>query len=87
MKKTYRLYLNEEQFETLQHMFDYEFEQELNYQTNGDQDTELLEKYLRLYIAILKAEYGTKDFLSLYIVKELIESKKKLIQELKGEQQ
>lgn len=87
MKKTYRLYLNEEQFETLQHMFDYEFEQELNYQENGDRDTELLEKYLRLYIPILKAEYGTKDFLNAYIVKELIESKKKQIEELKGEQQ
>lgn len=75
--------LTDKQYETLKHLLDYEFDQELNYQEQGDRDTSLLEDYLELYEALYTN--NAKNFIEAFVYSEIIENKKKQISYLKGE--
>ena len=73
--------LTDEQFEILERLLDYEFEQELNFQENGDKNTELLEDYLELYKAIYKNQ--ATNFIQAFVYNDSIEIKEKEISKLK----
>ena len=75
--------LTDEQFEILERLLDYEFEQELNFQENGDKNTELLEDYLELYKAIYKNQ--ATNFIQAFVYNDSIEIKEKEINKLKKE--
>lgn len=73
--------LTDEQFEILEHLLDYEFEEELNFQENGDKNTELLDDYLELYKAIYKNQ--ATNFIQAFVYNDSIEIREKEINELK----
>lgn len=73
--------LTDEQFEILERLLDYEFEQELNFQENSDKNTELLEDYLELYKAIYKNQ--ATNFIQAFVYNDSIEIKEKAINGLK----
>lgn len=73
--------LTDEQFEILERLLDYEFEQELHFQENGDKNTELLEDYLELYKAIYKNQ--ATNVIQAFVYNDSIEIKEKAINELK----
>ena len=73
--------LTDKQFETLERLLDYEFDQELNYQESGDRDTSLLEDYLELYEALYKK--NADNFIQAFVYDDIIETKKKHIAYLK----
>ena len=73
--------LTDEQFEILERLLDCEFEQELNFQENGDKNTELLEDYLELYKAIYKNQ--ATNFIQAFVYNDSIEIKEKEISKLK----
>jgi len=74
--------LTDKQFETLERLLDYEIEQEYIYQSNGDKDTELLEDYIDLYEALYTKQ--ARSFIEAIVFEDLVESKKKLLGELKN---
>ncbi len=71
--------LTEKQFKTLENLLDYEFDQELNYQENGDRDTELLEDYLDLYKAVMTP----RGIVEVLVYEDLCQAKQKQIDYLK----
>ena len=74
--------LSDKQFETLERLLDYEIEQEYIYQSNGDKDTELLENYIELYETIYTKQ--ASNIIEALVFEDLVESKKKLLEELKN---
>ena len=75
--------LTNEQYSTLEHLLDYEFDQELNYQEQEDKNTDLLEEYYSLYEAIYKGQ--AKSFIDAIVIQDIMDNKRKQIDYLKEE--
>ncbi len=70
-----RLELDDKQFNTLMHLLEYEFDQETNYQENGNCNAELLEEYFELFKIAYAAKYQNQYLVGALIYNDLIKSK------------
>ena len=78
--------LSDKQFETLEHLLDYEIDQEYCYQINSDQEARDLE-YFSSLIDLYEALYTkqARNMVEALVFEDLVEGKKKLLKELKGD--
>lgn len=75
--------LTEEQYTTLENLLEYEIDQEYIYQYNGEKATDYLEDLVNLYEAIKRKQ--ADNFIEALVSQDLVEGKRKLIEELKGD--
>lgn len=75
------LVLTDEEFATLETLFDCEWQQEWQFQVDGDKDTHWLERYFEVYKKMVNAKYS--QGIERFVAKDLIDRKQKEIEEVR----
>lgn len=77
------LILTDEEFATLEQIFDLEWQQEYQFQIDGDHDTHWLERYLELYKKIICSKHNQS--IERLVASDLIDTKENDIKEIQDD--
>lgn len=77
------LKLTNDQFETIEKMLDYEWEQELTFQSESSEpDVSLLKEYLDIYKVLYGSKYDRASFIDVLVATDILNSKESELKKL-----